>query len=460
MRALAAALLAALPLSTLAAGPEVDADAGLDAFVHSDLGGGKGAFDRHLLWALIGVAPDLLGDSEQAFFARYGFIPDPDSEDHLPYGLTAHRDWLGIPKLQVTCALCHVGRVADQTLLGAGNRELDLDRLFRDVRAAAREPRFTAGAAVDAAHEEARRRHEIWHLTDTFALTAEVAALKSTASATSDDPAGPGLLHAARIACARAGSEGAAAPVKLPPVWSFGERRTLGAGGEMEGDLPDLLWGVATLVHGNPDGRARAAASVSAIAAWMKDAAPPAFPGAVDPKLAKRGEAAFASHCASCHGTNARGDYQERFFPPSETGTDGARAAAVSASCARALTSSLRGATASARGAYLAPNLDGAWARAPLLHNGSVPNLALLLDPPASRPAVFFTGVGVPYDPSALGDRCTRADEGGRFTCAPARPNLFRYDTKAPGRGNGGHPYGTDLPPEEKRALLEFLKTL
>lgn len=447
-------------LLTLAAGPEADTDAGLDAFVRSDLGGGKGAFDRHLLWALIGVAPDIVGDSESSFFTRYGFIPDPDSEDNLPYGLTAHRDWLGIPKLQVTCALCHVGRAADQVLIGAGNRELDLDRLFHDVRAAAREPRFNARAAVEAAHEEARRRHELWHFTDTASLTAEVAALKSTASAAAGDPAGPGLLHAARAACTRAGSEGAAAPVKFPPVWSFGERRTMGAGGELEGDLPDLLWATATLVHGGPDGRKEAAAAVAAMAAWMKDAAPPAFPGAVDPKLAKRGEATFASHCASCHGTNARGDYQERFFPPSEVQTDAARAAAVPAACARALTSSLRAVTASARGAYLAPNLDGAWARAPLLHNSSVPNLALLLEPPAARPAAFFTGPGVPYDMAALGDRCTRADEGGRFTCAPARPGLFRYDTKAPGRGNGGHPYGTDLPSDEKRALLEFLKTL
>src|SRR6185436_4508172 len=104
------------------------------------------------------------------------------------------RDWLGIPKLQVTCALCHVGRVADQTLIGAGNRELDLDRLFRDVRAVAREPRFTAHAATEAAHREALRRHEIWHLADTAALALEVAALKASASAAEaqGDPAGPG----------------------------------------------------------------------------------------------------------------------------------------------------------------------------------------------------------------------------------------------------------------------------
>ena len=36
----------------------------------------------------------------------------------------------------------------------------------------------------------------------------------------------------------------------------------------------------------------------------------------------------------------------------------------------------------------------------------------------------------------------------------------FEYDTSLPGNGNQGHTYGTTLPPEEKRALIEYLKTL
>jgi len=33
------------------------------------------------------------------------------------------------------------------------------------------------------------------------------------------------------------------------------------------------------------------------------------------------------------------------------------------------------------------------------------------------------------------------------------------YDTSLPGNSNTGHAYGTGLPPEQKRALLEYLKT-
>jgi hypothetical protein len=39
---------------------------------------------------------------------------------------------------------------------------------------------------------------------------------------------------------------------------------------------------------------------------------------------------------------------------------------------------------------------------------------------------------------------------------------FFKFDTLIPGNGNAGHegePYGTELPPEDKDALLEYLKT-
>ena len=34
------------------------------------------------------------------------------------------------------------------------------------------------------------------------------------------------------------------------------------------------------------------------------------------------------------------------------------------------------------------------------------------------------------------------------------------YDTTQPGRGNGGHTFGDDLTEDERRAVIEYLKTL
>jgi hypothetical protein len=96
-----------------------------------------------------------------------------------------------------------------------------------------------------------------------------------------------------------------------------------------------------------------------------------------------------------------------------------------------------------ATGRYLAPDLGGVWARSPYLHNGSVRTLADLLTPPASRPATLRRGSHV-YDTARMGF----LDDGP-----------YVLDATAPGNGNGGHDYGTDLAPDDKRDLIEYLKT-
>jgi len=96
---------------------------------------------------------------------------------------------------------------------------------------------------------------------------------------------------------------------------------------------------------------------------------------------------------------------------------------------------------------YRARPLNGIWATAPYLHNGSVPTLQDLLSRSAERPARFFVG-GRAFDPVKIGLR------------SEAAPGRVLIDCHVPGNSNAGHEYGTGLPTDEKRALLEFLKTL
>lgn len=77
------------------------------------------------------------------------------------------------------------------------------------------------------------------------------------------------------------------------------------------------------------------------------------------------------------------------------------------------------------------PPLTAVRATAPYLHNGSVPTLRALLDPPARRPVRFPLG--------AAG---------------------FVFDTRLPGNRNIGHDYGTNLTPAEKNDLVAFLESL
>lgn len=97
--------------------------------------------------------------------------------------------------------------------------------------------------------------------------------------------------------------------------------------------------------------------------------------------------------------------------------------------------------------AYRARPLDGIWATAPYLHNGSVPNLYQLLLPPSERQQTFYVG-SRQFDPHAVG---LRTNPGKR---------AFRFDTSLPGNLNTGHYFGTDLTDNERWDLIEFLKTL
>lgn len=102
-------------------------------------------------------------------------------------------------------------------------------------------------------------------------------------------------------------------------------------------------------------------------------------------------------------------------------------------------------------GVYKARPLNGIWATAPYLHNGSVPNLYELLLPQEQRSKVFF-----------LGSRELDAEKIG-FVSTDKTPGTqaFLFDTTLKGNSNKGHTYGAnELTEQERLELLEYLKTL
>jgi cytochrome c peroxidase len=105
--------------------------------------------------------------------------------------------------------------------------------------------------------------------------------------------------------------------------------------------------------------------------------------------------------------------------------------------------------------AYKARSLNGIWATAPYLHNGSVPTLYDLLLPKKRdtdpkdgeyRPDQFQVG-SREFDPDKVGLKSSGY-------------NGFTFDTSRRGNSNAGHNYGTELDKEKRLDLLEYLKTL
>jgi hypothetical protein len=194
-------------------------------------------------------------------------------------------------------------------------------------------------------------------------------------------------------------------------------------------------------------------ASLQRVHDWIWTLPPPKYPFGIDQTRSARGKEIFSQQCAECHSfggaktgtvetlgsintdpyrlnsyTYALTGNQAELFPDSQyrfthfVKTDG----------------------------YANQPLDGVWARAPYLHNGSVPTLLDLLSDPAGRPKQFARGYDV-YDPQKV---------GFVYDTPQARQAGSWYDTSIPGNGNGGHLFGTTLPPEQKLDLFEFMKTL
>jgi hypothetical protein len=98
--------------------------------------------------------------------------------------------------------------------------------------------------------------------------------------------------------------------------------------------------------------------------------------------------------------------------------------------------------------AYRARPLNGIWAMAPYLHNGSVPSLHDLLLPPGQRPKAFYVG-NWEFNPDIVG-----------YDMKAETPGAFLFDTSIRGNSNAGHLYGTDITEDDRKALIEYLKTL
>ena len=396
--------------------------------------------------------------------ARFGLLPSTPNGANpggLPVGLSRERDrtdglWLGM-----SCAACHVRGVSAEgqvTVVEGAGSLFDAGRFLRALR----------DALVETERDPARFERFAARLSvpdgERAALRARLVAVAARPQLAGGD-AGPGRFDVQAALAGLAGEPAVPAPVRVPRLWgAFRLRQTLANGsGSGLGHGPLLRNVGQVLATGgtaepSPDGSVTSSVSLPdllKIEALLRRLDAPGWPAGfppIDPALAERGGAVFAQSCASCHAPPASGADGLVAVPVVEVGavgTDGAAARVPPAGMALAAGAArvpLPAGAGPGRPGYRALPLAGIWASAPFLHNGSVPNLVQLLTPPGQRVQRFGLS-GRNYDPVAVG--------------LPSEANGEpMFETSAPGNGNGGHAYGTDLPDADKRALVEFLKTL
>jgi len=374
-------------------------------------------------------------------FSRYGLTEAPGREGGvaLQYVDDGKGGWV------MNCLACHGGKVAGKVVPGSPNSLFALQTLTDDVRAT-----------------KLRMNKSLAHMD----LGGAAMPLGTSIGTTNAVMFGVVLL-AYRDADLNVHRD--RAPPKLvnhdhdaPPWWNIRRKQFLYAdGGVAKGHR--ALMQFLLLPRNGPEKFREWEQDYIDILAWIESLEPPHYPFAIDQWLADEGRPLFERTCGRCHGTyGAQGTYPEKTVPIEEVGTDPVRFEAIPAEWRELYNTTWfseygeEPVHAHPEG-YVAPPLNGVWASAPYLHNGSVPTLWHLLHPD-QRPTVWQrTEDG--YNEQTVGLEIAEFDEIPADVRTSAQRRRF-FDTRAFGKSAAGHKFPDALNEVEKRAVLEYLKTL
>jgi len=387
----------------------------------------------------------------------------PGRNAQLPYNVTAYTTPQGVKLAVNNCLTCHAGFFDGKLVIGLGNENLD----FTEDHTAAVE---SAGAYVDDQAEAAEWRRWAdriramapYRITDT--VGANPAINMTLALIAHRDPETLAWSPEPLIEP----PPKTVAPVSVPPWWRMAKKNAAYYNTEGRGDLARAMMVGAIFCADDVDTVRKIDTYAPDILAYFASIKPPPWPFGVDNKLAEQGRIVFEQTCSGCHGSyGEQPSYPNLVLGLDEIGTDPVMAQNAAGGASdrfiRWFNRSYYGETARAAPAlgYIAPPLDGIWVTAPYLHNGSVPTIEALLDS-SKRPTYWtrsYQSSAADYDPVALGWRHTALAQGKTGT-DDMRERKKIYDTTLPGHSNAGHVFGDGLTPEERKAVLEYLKTL
>jgi len=410
------------------------------------------------------VVRSLLADTEVVA------LPDRESAaSGLPYSVNVSTDAAGVELATSNCLTCHATPLFGELVIGLGNE-------FADFTGDPSIPVERAGALVRGPLETAA-----WErYADRVAAIAPFMQMRTVGA----NPANnlTFALIARRDAETNAWLDSPSValppkdppPVSVPPWWRMAKKHAMFNLGEGRGDHARLMMSASMLCTDSIDALETIDAYAPDVAAYIKSLSPPAWPFSIERDKSAAGQAIFEATCSACHGVYATDDngvrersrdsYPNRLVPIDEIGTDAtlveqafdARGQAYIDWFNRSWYGELS--TAQAGRGYVAPPLDGIWATAPFLHNGSVPTVRTLLDS-SQRPVRWYRPARdaadkEAYDPANLGWRILADDAIGDV------PTERIYDTTRTGYGNGGHRFGDHLDDAERDAVIEYLKTL
>lgn len=248
-------------------------------------------------------------------------------------------------------------------------------------------------------------------------------------------------------------------PTDVPAWWLMKKKNALYYNGLGRGDFARLSAASGMLTMLDSTEARQVDQKFPDVMEWIRSLEAPAYPFPIDQPLAAQGKVLFERKCAECHGTyGAEETYPNLLIQLSTIRTDSSLANMYQVYPeyhtwynSSWYAQGTHKAQLLPNNGYVAPPLDGIWATAPYLHNGSVPTLDDLLYS-AQRPRFWKRT----FNNSDFNQQ----KMGWNYTVETSKTDINTYDTSLPGYNNGGHTFGDVLTDIERKAVLEYLKTL
>lgn len=377
--------------------------------------------------------------SRLSTWKAYGLAPRPDDPSKpLQYVVTPQQSYV------MNCFACHGGNLFGATYPGSPNTTYALESLTEQVR------KIKLSLGKPLGHMD---------------LGSMFMPLGKTVGSSNAVMFGVALMNFRdkdlNVHVDRLPAEMVNHDMDAPPWWHFHRKHHIYIDGFAEKGHRGLMQFMLVKQNG-PEQFKSWEKDFSQVYAYISELRPPKYPLEINKAMSMRGEQVFEKTCAACHGTYGdKSAYPEIRVPIEDIGTDRVRLDALSPQHRKHYGESWfahHGGqdTLAVVDGYVAPPLDGVWASAPYLHNGSVPTLWHLLHP-ENRPAVWRR-TKLELDTEKMG---LQAD---LMTSVPSRlkaaERRWYFDTTQPGKSAAGHDYPNALSEDEKADLLEYLKTL
>lgn len=377
----------------------------------------------------------------------------------VPYNFTAVKAVNGVTVVVPNCLQCHAQVFGDSLVLGLGNTDMDFTVTHRSNAEALKAILKTFSGRNSAKYEAAA---------DFIKVTAAVSpGLRTEVRGVNAADRLAALLAAHRDPVTLQWRDtpvlsipNMVVPTDVPAWWLLKKKHAMFFNGFGRGDFGKFLM-ASNLLTTRDSAEANVVDShIPNVLAWILSLQPPRYPHPIDTALAAKGQRIFAVGCAHCHGTyGAASTYPNLLIPESIIRTDSLLYKSnfqypqfIDWFNRSWFSSGPYPARLVPFDGYIAPPLDGVWITAPYFHNGSVPTLEAVLDSKL-RPRYWtrFSGSRTTYDFDNVGWKYTvLAGPGGSKV----------YNTTLPGYGNYGHTFGDKLTPSERKAVIEYLKTL